>query len=63
MKRICMLSALLLVLMGALGWASPQAERPAATFHVQLGIEHALQGVEINRFFPADLTVNAGDTI
>jgi plastocyanin len=63
MKRVYVLSALLLVLLGALGWASPQAEQPAVTFHVQLGMEHALQGVEINHFFPADLTVNAGDTI
>jgi plastocyanin len=62
-KRLYLISAPLLVLIGALGWASPQAQRPAATFHVQLGMEHAFEGVELNRFFPADLTVNAGDTI
>jgi plastocyanin len=49
--------------LGAQGWADPGVAQPPVTFHVQLGQEHVLQGMEINRFFPGDLTVNAGDTI
>ena len=63
MKRFYVILALLPFLFAARIWATPMAEQSPLTFHVQLGQEHVLEGIEINRFFPGDLTVNAGDTI
>jgi plastocyanin len=63
MKKIFLLLLVVGAVLGFQKWAGAQTGQTPVVFHVQLGDEQALQGIEINRYFPSDLVVNVGDSI
>jgi plastocyanin len=63
MRKISFVLLVLCTVLGLQRMAGAQTKSLSSVFHVQLGDEQALQGIEINRFFPSDLVVNVGDSI